>query len=121
MPLAPIVVVRKRPPAAELARFLGNPFSNLVKFVVDVERGILALGGELHADAVLIEHGSRQAVSWGGNDHPSLGEGECLEYTSLINIRPSQNNPGMEVQDAAVRERMRRIVFDLIGRGEPLP
>jgi len=45
----------------------------------------------------------------------------CIEYTSLINIRPGQGNRGMEVQDSALRDRIRELTFELIGRGEPLP
>ena len=94
---APILVVTKPLPAVELAKLLGAPFPDMVKFVVDVERRILAVGGHLHADAeaVLIDHGSRQAALWGGNYHPALEEAECLEYESLINIRPGANNPGI--------------------------
>ncbi len=38
----------------------------------------------------------------------------------LINIRPAQENRSMEIQDPAVRERVREITFRLIGEGEPL-
>ncbi len=95
----------------------------MVKFVVDVEQGIVAVGGELHADAeaILIDRGSRQESLWGGNYYPGRGESRCLEYGSLINIRPSLKNPSMFVQDAVIREKMREIVASLIGRGEPIP
>ena len=53
---------------------------------------------------------------------PWEGEAECIEYTSMINIRPSQKNTTMAVQDPKIREdSMRAIVFDLVGRGEALP
>lgn len=120
---APILVVSKPLPAAELAGLIGRPFPDMVKFVVDVERQIVAVGGELHADAegVLLEQESRQADLWGGNYHPGLGEGECIEYESLINVRPSAGNRGLEVADPALRERIRVVIFTLIGRGEALP
>ena len=119
----PILVVKKRLPPAELAKFIGRPFPDMVKFVVDLDRRILAVGGQLHADAeeILLERGSRQASLWGGNYHPGVGEAECIEYESMINIRPARGNLGMEVQDPGIREKMRAIVFDLVGRGEPLP
>ncbi len=36
-------------------------FEDMIKYVVDVKREIIAIGGELHADAeeILIEDGSR--------------------------------------------------------------
>jgi hypothetical protein len=119
---APIVVVSKPLPPGELRRFIGNPFPDMVKFVVDIERKLVAIGGELHSDAedVLIERGSRQESLWGGNYYPGRGEARCLEYGSMINIRSAQKNESMLVQDPAIREKIRTVVFSLIGRGEPL-
>lgn len=44
-----------------------------------------------------------------------------LSYTALINIRPSQGNRSMEIQDTDTRRAVREITHDLIGRGEELP
>jgi len=119
-----IVVVRAgRLPPAELRRLVLLYFEDMVKYVVDVARGLAAVGGEMHADAeqVLLEDGSRQADLWGANYYPGRGREGCIEYTSLINIRPAQGNRGMEVQDPATRERVRELTFALIGEGEALP
>jgi hypothetical protein len=91
-----------------------------VKYVVDVERGLVAVGGEMHADAeqVLLEAGSRQADLWGANYYPGRGAEDCIEYTSLINIRPAAGNRGMELQDAALRDKVREITHTLVGQGE---
>jgi hypothetical protein len=122
-PAAPIVVVTKRLPATELAKLVGSPFEGMVKFVVDLDLRIVAVGGQLHADAeaILIDRGSKQASLWGGNYHPGLGEQDCIEYESFINIRPAAKNLGLEVQDPKIREKIRQVVFALIGHGEPLP
>ncbi len=98
-------------------------FEDMVKYVVDVERGVAAVGGEMHADAeqALLDDGSRQADLWGANYYPGRGPEECIEYTALINIRPAQGNRSMEIQDPAVRERVRQLTWALIGEGEPLP
>jgi len=95
----------------------------MVKYVADLELGVIAVGGELHADAeaLLLERGSRQRNLWGANYLPGRGEAECIEYTSLINIRPSQDNRSMEVEDPLLRDRIRELTFRLIGRGAPLP
>lgn len=50
----------------------------------------------------------------------SRGRDACIEYTSLINIRPSQGNRSMQIEDPAIRERVRDITFALVGEGEPL-
>jgi hypothetical protein len=117
-----VVLVESRLDARELRRLVAAHFEDMVKYVVDVQRGVAAVGGELHADeeAVLLEHGSRQDDLWGANYYPGKGEADCIEYTSLINIRPARGNGSMLIQDEAVRARVREITFALIGRGEPL-
>ncbi len=118
-----VILAEKRIERAELARLMGLYFEGMVKYVVDVERGIAAVGGEMHADAeqVLLESGSRQADLWGANYYPGRGPEGCLEYTSLINIRPAAGNRSMEVEDPALRERIRTITAELLGEGESLP
>jgi hypothetical protein len=118
-----IVVVEDRLPPEELARLVRLFFEDMVKYVVDIARGMAAVGGELHADAeqVLLASGSRQADIWGANYYPGRGPADCIEFTSLINIRPSQGNRSMEVQDPGIREKIRELTHARIGRGEPLP
>lgn len=117
-----IVIVEDAIDPIALKTLVERFFEDMVKYVVDVERGIAAVGGELHADAeaLLLEAGSRQDDLWGANYYPGTGPGDCIEFTSLINIRPAQGNRSMEVEDLALRERMREVTFQLIGRGEPL-
>jgi hypothetical protein len=119
--LADVVVLEQRIEAAVLRRLVER-FEDMVKFVVDVERGVIAIGGEMHSDAeeVLLESGSRQADLWGANYYPGRGRESSIEFTSFINIRPSAGNRGMEVQDEALRARVRAITFALVGEGEPL-
>jgi hypothetical protein len=45
-----IIVTDRRLDRAELARLVQGRLGNMVKFVVDIRRRVLALGGELHAD-----------------------------------------------------------------------
>jgi hypothetical protein len=94
----------------------------MVKYVVDVERRRIAIGGEMHADAehVLLEAGSRQEDLWGANYYPGRGSEGCIEFTSLINIRPAAGNRGMELLDPGLREKVREITSDFVGRGETL-
>lgn len=117
-----VVVAEGRIEPRELRRLVGAYFDDMVKYVVDVERGTVAVGGEMHADAehVLLEAGSRQADLWGANYWPGRGPDECIEFTSLINIRPAQDNRGMEIRSEELRARVRAWTFERIGRGEPL-
>jgi hypothetical protein len=118
-----IVIAERRIEPAELARLVLLHFEDMVKYVVDIERRVAAVGGELHADAeqLLLQSGSRQADLWGANYYPGKGPEECIEYTSLINIRPAQGNRSMLIADPGLRGRVREITFALIGEGEPLP
>ncbi len=121
---APVdIVVTDQPLApAELARLADRYFRDMVKFVVDVRTGRVAVGGELHADgeSLLLEAGSAQPDLWGANYYPGRGAAGCIEYTALINIRPSQGNAGMEIADPTIRARIREVAHALLGRGEPL-
>lgn len=118
-----IVMLTERIDSAILSGFVVRFFEDMVKYVVDVERGVVAVGGELHADAeeLLLDDGSRQEDLWGANYYPGRGPDGCIEYTSLINIRPSQGNRSMVIEDPELRERVKAITFQLVGRGEPLP
>ena len=98
----------------EMAR---EGFGDMVKAVVDIDRGILALGAELHADeeAALLESGSEQDNLWGINLYPEdIGGPEFFEFDSMINIRPSRGNQTRGVDDATVREQITKIVTELI-------
>ena len=120
--LPDIVVTTERIPTHQLKELVDRFFVDMVKYVVDVERGVAAIGGELHADAeqLLLERGSRQEDLWGANYYPNRDPSGCIEFTSLINIRPSQGNQSMIVEDDAIRERVRELTFQLIGCGEAL-
>ena len=91
-------------------------FGNLVKAVLDVELGIMAVDGELHADeeALLLEHGSEQRHLWGINIYPELPGAGRIEFDSMINIRPSRGNRSRGVDDPAIRDRIVHIVDYLI-------
>jgi len=106
----------------ELKRLVNEGFKDMVKYTVDVKQRRIAIGGELHADGeqLLLETGSEQKDIWGANYYPGKGEAGCIEYTSLINVRPSQGNNSMEVVREDLREKMREITFEMIGRGEDL-
>ena|SRR5436305_502149 len=117
-----ILIVDRKIERADLARLLRLFFGDMVKYVVDLERRVAAVGGDLHADAeqLLLESGSRQADLWGANYYPGKGPDSCIEYTALINIRPAQGNRSMLIQESEIRDRVREITFALIGEGEPL-
>jgi len=101
---------------AELGNMAKAMFGNMVKAVVDVEKGIMAVGGELHSDeeGLLLENGSEQKHLWGINIYPEIeGEG-FIEFDSMINLRPSHNNLSRGVDDKETREKIIEVVTRLV-------
>jgi hypothetical protein len=113
-----MVIITDKVSIAELIRMAQNLFGNMVKAVVDVERGIMAVDAELHADeeAALLQDGSRQENLWGINIYPELSRNDpnFVEFDSMINLRPSQNNRGRGVEDDLTRRKILSIVERLV-------
>jgi Protein of unknown function (DUF5674) len=111
-------IVREPITLDELRGLASAQFGDMVKAVVDVQQGIMAIGGELHADeeAVLLGQGSRQTDLWGINLYPNAAEMEQIEFDSMINVRPGQGNRSRSVEDAHRRERIRGVVGRLVRR-----
>jgi hypothetical protein len=87
-----MTIIRDRIPLADIAALAKAQFGDLVKAVVDVERGVMAVGGELHSDE----------------------EAMLLEDGSMINIRPSQGNRSRSIDDAERRKAVIAIVDRLV-------
>ncbi len=102
----------------ELRSMAVDTFGDLVKAVVDVERGLIAVNGELHSDleAVLLENGSKQKDLWGVNFYPGLDDEDFIEFDSMINIRPSQGNVSRGVDDQEKRRRIIEVVNKWVQR-----
>ena len=102
---------------SHLEELAGRMAGQLVKAVVDVADGRLAIGGLMHADeeAVLLDLGSRQRDLWGINLYPDqYGTDDFIEFDSMINLRPGQGNRSRSVDDAGVRAQIRSIVDGLV-------
>lgn len=101
---------------AEVKTIAKERQGDMVKAVVDVDRGVMAIGGEMHADeeAFLLDQDSKQQNLWGINLYPDNVEEDFVEYDSMINIRPRQGNRSRSVEDEAVRRQIVAIVDKLI-------
>jgi hypothetical protein len=103
---------------SELKEMSTKFFSGLVKAVVDIEKGIMVLDAELHADEekYLIEQGSKQENLWGINLYPELeiNDEDFIEFDSMINIRPRISNNSRGVEDPKVRKEIIDIVNKLV-------
>lgn len=111
-----IYIVKKPITRSEAKEIAKEFYVDMVKGVVDIERELVALGGEWHIDAnnILTADGSRQSDVWGFNFHFNKERRDSIEYISLINIRPAQGNYDMVVQDELLQMKMRVIIDKLI-------
>jgi len=112
----PIRIINEKISRQELQQIAQESFGELIKAVVDVEKRIMAIGGELHSDeeVVLLEHGSLQENLWGINFYPQEREEKWIEFDSVINIRPLIGNRSRGVEDAKLREKIIQIVNSLV-------
>jgi hypothetical protein len=103
-----IHIIRQPATEEEIHEML-EELETYIKLAVDLEQGILAGGGEYHADCeeILLEDGSRQEDIWGADWYP---ESKTVGFEALINIRPRQGNHGMEIEDPKLRSRIETIV-----------
>jgi len=109
-------IIEKEITKSELKEMSAKMFGNLVKAVVDVKKEIMAVDADLHADeeALLLEKGSEQKNLWGINIYPEMEGSDFVEFDSMINLRPSQNNRSRGVEDAAIRKSILKIVEKLV-------
>ena len=103
-----IYIIRDRASPQQIQQ-MQQDFGFLIKVVVDVDRCILAGGGETHFDLeqLLLQDGSFQRDLWGANWIPETRE---IEFESIINIRPSQNNRSMLIEDSIIQIQINRLI-----------
>ncbi len=97
----------------ELKKMAVAMFGDLVKAVVDVDKEIIAVDAELHSDleALLLEDGSQQKSLWGINLYPEIEGSDFIEFDSMINMRPSQNNRSRGIENEDLRKKITEIVL----------
>ena len=111
-------LLEKKITIVELQEMANQMFGNLVKAVVDINKKIIVVNAELHSDqeSLLIENGSQQQDLWGINLYPEFSKEDenFIEFDSMINLRPSENNKSRFVENSAIRERIIRVVKDWV-------
>lgn len=101
----------------ELSEMAEKMYGTLVKADVDVAKKIVVVDMEMHADgeAYLLENGSKQEDLWGINLYPAnFGKDDFIEYDSMINLRPSQNNRSRDILDSSVRQQIREMIEGVV-------
>lgn len=101
----------------ELEEMSEKMYENLVKAVIDIKKEIMAVDAGFHADeeALLLEQGSEQENLWGINLHLELKDSDnFVEFDSMINIKPRQNNRTRGIEDKDIQNKIRKIVNKLV-------
>lgn len=100
----------------ELDEMAKKMFGNLVKGVVDIDKNIMAVDAPMHADleAELIKNGSKQENLWGINLYPEEPDENFIEFDSMINLKPNQNNRTRGVEDLEIQQKIIKIVNQLV-------
>lgn len=100
----------------QLKELASNTFVDMIKCVADVNRGLLAVDAELHADleSLLLENGSEQENLWGFNLYPDETGDDFIEFDSLINIRAWQGNRSRDVENESVRKQIKELVSKFV-------
>ena len=86
---------------------------NTIKSAVDIKREIMAVDSPMHYDCeqLLLENGSNQADIWGINlylDEENIDD--MVEFDSMINIRPVQNNRTRSVDNPEIQAKIKSVV-----------
>lgn len=84
-------IVRNKISLSQLSEMSKNMFGDLVKAVVDIEKEIMAVDAELHAD-----------------------QESLLLFDSMINIRPAHGNTSRGVDDPELQKKIITIVNKLV-------
>lgn len=114
--MADIEIIEQSITRSMLKEVASRRFGDMAKAVVDIEKKLMAVGAELHADeeALLLDRGSRQENLWGINIYVDQPRETWIEFDSMVNLRPSQGNRSRSVESEAIRKRIIGIVNDLI-------
>jgi hypothetical protein len=105
-------LVDKKISLLKLKQMAKKMYGDLVKAVVDIEKEIMVVDGEMHADEeqFLLAKGSKQENLWGINLYPDLFDKNFIEFDSVINLRPRLNNFSRFVEDEKIRKKIVEIV-----------
>lgn len=104
-----MLILLEKPATAIECEQAAQDLDGYIKFVVDLESTNITIGGARHVDGeqLLLQLGSKQTNLWGGGFD---SDDNSLDFDSMINIRPHDNNPSREVVDLGIREQIRNIL-----------
>ncbi|MEK7501897.1 MAG: DUF5674 family protein [Patescibacteria group bacterium] len=111
-------VVEKKISIREIKEMAKRMFGILVKAVIDIEKEIMVIDAELHADEeqYLLQRGSKQENLWGVNFYPEKDGDDFIQFDSMINLKPSQGNYSRGIDDPEIQKKIIQIINKLVQR-----
>lgn len=103
-----MILTTQLPFTSEEIEFLKEEFGEYIKTVIDIEKRICSAGCNRHfeSEKKLLSQGSSQSNLWGGGvDLETL----TIDFNSFINIRPTDDNSGNEIQDSEIRQKFEHL------------
>ncbi|MEK7461742.1 MAG: DUF5674 family protein [Patescibacteria group bacterium] len=111
------IIVKDKITKGELENLAHKQYGDVIKAVVDVRRGIMGVGGELHVDiqSLLMEkENSESQDTWGINLYLDKSGEDFIEFDSMINLKPAFENKTRRVEDIEIQKEIREIVVKLV-------
>jgi hypothetical protein len=104
-----MILIKTEPFTREDIEKAKERYEVYIKTVIDIRKEICAAGSDMHADSekLLLEKDSSQNDLWGGGINLETHE---IDFNSFINIRPTQENTSIEIQNPQVRETFMRLM-----------
>lgn len=106
-------VIKDKITTSELKEMSATFSGVFVKAVVDIEKEIMAVDAELHADLMeflMEEEKSEPKNIWGINLYPEKTGDDFIEFDSMVNIKPGLGNRTRGIDNSEVREKIKSIV-----------
>ena len=88
-------------------------YPDYIKIVVDIEKNIMAVGGEFHIDCeeVLLEQRSKSENLYGGGYRVNTKE---IEYMAMSNYKPILNKLTYEIADPIIRDKIYKLTKEFL-------
>lgn len=111
-----VKIIKNKISQGELMKIAQEGYVSLVKAVVDIERKIVALGGEWHSEGQeeLIKNGSSSKGTWGVNIFMGKPKETRIEFVALMNLKPFYGHRSMEITDELLKQKIQKIIDQLI-------
>ena len=111
-------IIKDKISISELREICKNgPFTEVIKAVVDIEKKIMAVDAEVHAELrelLIKEENSNSQYLWGINLVPDKEDEGFIVFDSLINLKPGLGNRTMGVEDPEIKGKIINIINHFI-------